>query len=82
MLEHGADFNLQDKDGRTGLLKASFQGHLEVCQLLLSRGADPDLTDKHGVSPLMVASEGNHTGTSKMVACLLMTLNAIKLRHD
>ena len=40
------DINHQDKDGRTALYIAAFNGHLDMIRLLLDAGANPNLADK------------------------------------
>ena len=36
----GADKNVQDRKGQTTLMRASFEGHVEMVRLLLDAGAD------------------------------------------
>jgi ankyrin repeat protein len=53
-LGHGADPNAQDKNGETPLLKAAFEGYVDVVKLLLVHGADPTV-DEDGKTPLDLA---------------------------
>ncbi len=46
LIEHGADVNSLNKDGRTALMLAAGMGHTAVVRLLLSKGADTRLRDR------------------------------------
>jgi cytohesin len=59
LLEHGADPNIQDNNGRTPLHWAAWKGHLEVVELLLEHGADPNVQDYGGMTPLHYAATGH-----------------------
>jgi ankyrin repeat protein len=45
---------------QTALIKAAYQGHADVCELLLSKGADMRIFDVHGWTPLMHAAFDGH----------------------
>lgn len=45
LLEHGADVNVRDKDGRTALMGAAHKGRNEVVQFLVDHGADMAVRD-------------------------------------
>lgn len=42
------------------LLAAAYNGHFDVCQLLLDRGADLNKSTKYGWSPLGAAAYNGH----------------------
>ena len=52
--------NAQDLAGTTILMLASYYGHTELVQLILSRGADPNLKDKQGRTALRRASDSGN----------------------
>jgi ankyrin repeat protein len=69
LLEHGAQPDLGDKDGRTPLSRAAEDGNERIVELLLENGAQPDLKNRHGQTPLSRAIEGQ----SPAVVHLLLT---------
>ncbi len=54
-LKHGANYDAQDRQGRTALHKACDKCYNEIIELLLERGADPNKRDQEGKSPLHYA---------------------------
>jgi ankyrin repeat protein len=52
LLEHGANPNVQDNDGRTPLHYAVENCHVGVARVLLDHGADPTIRDNNGMTPL------------------------------
>ncbi len=62
VLLNSADVNVdaQDLSGNTILMLASYYGHLELVQLILSRGAAPNLQDKQGRTALQRARDLGH----------------------
>ena len=46
LLKKGMDVNIQDKDGNTALVIASYNGRADIVKLLLANGADFDLQNK------------------------------------
>jgi ankyrin repeat protein len=57
LLNHGANPNLQAKDGQTPLHFAVRWPNLEIARLLLEHGADPNLEDAKGLTPLYFARQ-------------------------
>uniref|UniRef100_A0A3B5MXM9 Uncharacterized protein n=1 Tax=Xiphophorus couchianus TaxID=32473 RepID=A0A3B5MXM9_9TELE len=68
LLNHNAEVNLADGDGRTALsvaalcvpTAAAIKGYGEVASLLLERGADPGHRDNDGMTPLLLAAYEGH----------------------
>ena len=60
MLDAGADINMRDKYGQTGLMIAARGGKTNVVRLFLSRGARLDQTAKFSLSALMLAVVFGH----------------------
>ncbi|KAJ0102344.1 hypothetical protein Patl1_05211 [Pistacia atlantica] len=54
-IENGVSVNLRDSEGRTPLHWAVDRGHLNVCELLVSRNADVNAKDNEGQTPLHYA---------------------------
>ena len=70
MLQHKADQNALDNDGRTPLHLASRRGYIDVVRLLLELGVDVNAQDNNRSTALHLAS-----GVSRLnlkVACLLL----------
>ena len=61
LLDHGADINVRNRQGRTALSWAAQYGFLASLKLFLERGADANSRDKEGQTPLDWAIEmGNN----------------------
>jgi ankyrin repeat protein len=56
LLENGADLEMKDKDNKTPLLCAAWDGHMPVMKLLQAKGADIHARDNQGWTPLMRAA--------------------------
>lgn len=67
MLDHGADVNARDSDGRNALMEAAIIGDTETATLLLDRGAAVDAVDNHGRAAVMFAAENGHTDTAVLL---------------
>ena len=64
----GMDPNVSDEMGRTALMKAASNGHLDAVKVLLEAGADPllkdNLTDETAIS---LAKEHGHTEIARLL---------------
>ena len=67
LLEHGADGNAQDENGRTPLFQSSRYGHVEVARILLEHGADTETGNIYGVTPLGWASLEGHVEVTRLL---------------
>ncbi|KAJ9584058.1 hypothetical protein L9F63_021595 [Diploptera punctata] len=65
--ERRAAVDHQDKDGMTPLLVAAFEGHRDVCELLLEYEADVDHADRGGRTPLWAASSMGHSAVVELL---------------
>jgi ankyrin repeat protein len=52
LIQGGADINMTDLDGETGLSYAVERSYENISELLLSKGADPCGADVHGTTPI------------------------------
>ena len=52
LLDHGADINIRDRQGRTSISWAAQYGFKESLKLFLERGADITIKDNEGQTPL------------------------------
>jgi hypothetical protein len=48
------------EDGETCLILAAYEGHLDICRLLIDKGAQTEARDWNGRTPLHWAAEGGH----------------------
>ena len=48
LLQHGANFEAKDENGRTALFNAALKGNTEIVKLLLEYGANKNVKDKRG----------------------------------
>ena len=60
MIKNKAHVNLQEKRGRSPLLSAAENGHLDCCDLLIKNKAHVNLQEKGGRSPLYIAAENGY----------------------
>lgn len=56
----GADVNAKDNKGATALIRASWEGNLELAELLLKHGADVNARNDDGCTALMFAAFDGH----------------------
>ena len=67
LLEHGADIEVQDKDGLTALFSAAYEGHTSVVQLLLNNGADFTARNQYGMTALLWAAWNGYLDTLQVL---------------
>ncbi len=60
LLQHGANPDLRDQDGRTALSWAAGEGRLASVRVLLEYEADANLSDRENVTPLMLAARSGY----------------------
>ena len=60
LLEHGAEIEARDKDGRTALHLAADQGSLDAVRMLIAAGADLDARDDIDRTPQDLAATARH----------------------
>ncbi|MDH5831621.1 ankyrin repeat domain-containing protein [Luteimonas sp. M1R5S18] len=63
LLRHKAKVDARDRDGRTALHVAAFQGHADIVAALLDAGADVQARDAAGATPLLEAARGARMAT-------------------
>ncbi|KAH9071115.1 hypothetical protein EDB83DRAFT_316148 [Lactarius deliciosus] len=61
LLEHNAEVNASDNNGRVPLHNAAHNGHLEIVRLLLKHGGDVNARGYEGMTPLDKAKAKGHT---------------------
>jgi len=67
LLAHGADTNLQTKDGITALMMSSYNGHTAVTELLLYYGADMNTVTSIGMTALRLSTDNGHKSVTKLL---------------
>ena len=63
LLKHKAKVDARDRDGRSALHAAAFQGHADILATLLDAGADVQARDVREATPLLEAARGGRAAT-------------------
>jgi ankyrin repeat protein len=64
LISAGADLNIQNKDGYTALMTATFYHNQETVDALISAGADLNIQDEDGETALMLATKESNYSTA------------------
>jgi hypothetical protein len=67
LVEHGAEIEFTDENGRSALHHAAQNGHEEATRELLRSGADVAVIDRVGETPLRKASKRNNAGVVEVL---------------
>lgn len=84
LVDHGADLNAIDKEGKTALHLAIVQDKLDCMQTLLNLGADFTIQDHQGTTPLALLEDKakNNPELRSLVQDLKIKLLFNELMHD
>ncbi|TPX40223.1 hypothetical protein SeMB42_g06080 [Synchytrium endobioticum] len=63
----GAVIDLGDKEDETALGKAAYNGHIQVCQYLITNYANVNRSDRDGWTPLHNCASRGHTAIAKLL---------------
>lgn len=67
LIAAGSDIECRDRDGRTPLMNACFEGHAEIISLLLKNGADVNAADNAGWTALHACAQEGHVSIAKLL---------------
>ena len=59
IIDHGADVDAVDSDGRTALMIASLKGNVDAITILLNAGADLSISDVYGKTSIHMVKPGS-----------------------
>lgn len=79
LLDHGASINMCNAYDVSPLIGATFFGHHETAQLLVTRGANVNLKDRDGLTALVIAVHNEATAT---IRCLLANSARVIPTHN
>ena len=67
MIASGANVNVKDEHGNTGLIEAARNGHDDVVRTLVQAGADVKIRNDDDKTALMLAAQGGHEETAQVL---------------
>ena len=68
LISKGCNVDIQSKDGKTALIWAASNDHMEVCEMLISKGCNIDIQDTlYGNTALIWAAKNGNIITSIML---------------
>src|SRR3974377_1945894 len=70
ILQHGADINVRDTQGRTPVMISTYQHNTDMVKLLLEAGADVNIRDNNKANPLL------HSAAMGWLDILQLAINA------
>ena len=79
IIRNKIDINITNQEGRTALMIASLEGHVDIVILLLDNGASVNMQDKNGWSALMYAS---YVGSIDVIKVLLERNAEVNLQNS
>ncbi len=78
LLDAGADPEIQDAQGRTGLLLSVSQGFSATVKVLLEKHANPNIKDNTGKTPLMMAAKNGFRRIVRLLLDYDANINALE----
>ena len=82
LLARGADLEVKDKRGMTGLMFAAWENHTDILKLLLEKGASVDARDENKWTAMMRAAVKGHTESMLMLLEKGADVNAASSEGD
>jgi ankyrin repeat protein len=67
LLDAGAEINIKNKSGRTALMLAASEGHVNIVRTLVLAGADINVTDEDEMNVLAHAADNNHAAVVRFL---------------
>ena len=68
LLALGIDINIQDEEGNTALMYASYKEHIEIVKELIKSGANVNIKDRKGKTALDYAREEEYDDIIKLLS--------------